>query len=290
MSTPVFRFAPSPNGELHLGHARSAIIGYDWARRTGGRFLVRLEDIDVTRVRPEYIEGIYHDLDWLGLSWERPVLRQSEHFPVYAAAAERLTALGLTYPCFASRSEIETASTRSGLPRDPDGAPLYPGIWRDAPAGEVARRAAMREPHALRLHMAKALQIVHERLRGQPLTFVEIDPAGQRSLVPAHPERWGDIVLLRKEVPASYHLCVVVDDTRQGVTHVTRGHDLFAATDVHRVLQVLLGLPEPLYHHHALVTDAAGAKLSKSTGAATLREQREQGISAAAVRALLDCG
>jgi glutamyl-Q tRNA(Asp) synthetase len=290
MSPPVFRFAPSPNGELHIGHARSALVGYDWARSCGGRFLVRLEDIDVSRVRPRFVDGIFEDLAWLGVTWEKPVLRQSEHFPVYRAAADHLSELGFTFPCFASRNEIEVASARAGLARDPDGAPLYPGIARNMSLGEVKARIAAGERYALRLDMRRALALARERLGGTPLTFTEITPAGGRQVIEARPERWGDVVLLRKDVPASYHLCVVVDDARQGVTHVTRGRDLFAATDVHRLLQVVLGLPEPLYHHHGLLTDRHGNKLSKSAGAPSLRSRREAGATAAQVRAEIECG
>ncbi len=290
MSVPVFRFAPSPNGELHIGHARSALVGYDWARSCGGRFLVRLEDIDVARVRQRFIDGIFEDLAWLGVPWEKPVLRQSEHFAVYRAAADRLGELSLTYPCFASRNEIELASARAGLPRDPDGAPLYPGIARAMSLGEVKGRIAAGERYAVRLDMRKAMAVAAGRLCGKPLTFTEITPAGERSVIEARPERWGDVVLLRKDVPASYHLCVVVDDARQGVTHVTRGRDLFAATDVHRLLQVLLDLPEPLYHHHGLLTDNNGNKLSKSAGAPSLRSRREAGALPEQVRAEIECG
>lgn len=290
MTRPVFRFAPSPNGELHLGHARSAIVGHDWARRAGGRFLLRLEDIDLARVRQRYVDGIFDDLTWLGLTWESEVLRQSEHFPVYRAAAERLSAEGLTYPCFAGRGEIEAVSTRLGLPRDPDGAPLYPGLWRERAEADVLRRLAGGEPCAVRLDMAKAMAAAEKRLGARRLSFTEVQPDGRAEVVRARPERWGDVVLLRKDVPASYHLAVVVDDARQGVTHVTRGRDLFAATDVHRLLQVLLGLPEPLYHHHALLTDPAGHKLSKSAGSPSLRQRRQAGTTAAEVRAEIDCG
>lgn len=290
MTTPVFRFAPSPNGELHLGHARSAVVGHDWARRLGGRFLLRLEDIDIVRVRQRYVDGILADLKWLGVTWDGEVLRQSEHFPVYRMAAERLTAEGLTYPCFATRTEIDAASGRLGLPHDPDGAPLYPGLWRGREAREADKRRACGEPFAVRLDMAKAMAAAQKRLGARSLAFTEVQPDGSSEIVRARPERWGDVVLLRKDVPASYHLAVVVDDARQGVTHVTRGRDLFAATDVHRLLQVLLGLPEPLYHHHALLTDAAGNKLSKSARSPSLRQRREAGATGAQVRAELDCG
>lgn len=290
MTAPaVLRFAPSPNGELHLGHALSAITGHDMARRLGGRFFVRIEDIDIQRTREAHVAAILDDLAWLGLAWEEPVLRQSQHFPVYAEAAVRLDAMGLLYPCFATRSEIDAATSAAGAgwPRDPDGAPLYPGLHKGLPADEVARRRAAREPMALRLDMDRALAQVAERLDGERLSFTEIDTEGRPQRIAAAPERWGDVVLVRKDTPTSYHLSVVVDDARQGITHVTRGRDLYAATDLHRLLQVLLDLPEPLYHHHRLIEDAEGRKLAKSAGARTLRDWRAAGASPADIRRLI---
>lgn len=283
---PVTRFAPSPNGELHLGHALSAMVGYDMARRMGGRFLVRIEDIDVGRSRETFIEGIRIDLAWLGLDWERPELRQSEHFAVYRAAARRLEEEGLLYPCFATRAEIAQATGADPLARDPDGAPLYPGLHKHLPRDEAERRKRAGEPFALRLDMDRALLRLAEVTGGERLVFTEIDEQGRGRLVAARPELWGDAVIVRKDVPASYHLAVVVDDARQGVTHVTRGQDLFAATHLHRLLQVLLGLPEPMYHHHRLITDDDGRKLAKSLGDTSLRTLREQGVSAAEIRTL----
>ena len=280
--TAVVRFAPSPNGELHLGHALSALVGFEMAQRLGGRFLVRIEDIDRVRCRPALIEACLADLAWLGLAWEKPVLRQSEHFSVYRAAADRLEAMGLLYPCFATRAEIEAAAT-PGL-RDPDGAPLYPGLWASASNSEIARRSQAGERLALRLHMDRAQALAADKLGGRPLTFREIDGRGGEQVIAAQPERWGDVVIVRKDTPTSYHLSVVVDDARQGITHVTRGLDLFAATDVHRLLQVLLDLPEPLYHHHRLITDASGRKLSKSARDTSVRSLREQGWTAQDVR------
>ncbi len=286
MAPPIFRFAPSPNGELHLGHACSALVGYDLARTHGGRFLLRIEDIDVTRCRPEYEAQMLDDLAWLGLQWEEPVRRQSEHFAIYAQALRRLEALGLLYPCFASRSEIAdaVAGSKAEHPRDPDGAPLYPGLHRGLSAGEIEQRKARGEPFALRLDMGRALTLATQKTGG-PITFTEVGPEGPRTIV-AEPARWGDAVIARKDVPTSYHLAVVVDDALQGVTHVTRGQDLFAATDIHRLLQVLLALPEPLYHHHRLMTDAAGRKLSKSHKAQSLRSLRAEGVTPADIRAL----
>lgn len=282
---PVLRFAPSPNGPLHLGHALSAITGFDMARRLGGRFLVRIEDIDVARCREELITAIFEDLSWLGLEWEEPVLRQSQHFDVYAQAAQFLELQGLLYPCFATRSEIWEAA--AGGPRDPDGAPVYPGLHKGLAKAEIEQRIAAGEPYALRLDMERALAVAGKRLAGAPLTFVELDAAGRPQTVEAAPQHWGDAVILRKDVPTSYHLAVVVDDTRQGITHVTRGRDLYAATDLHRLLQVLLGLPEPLYHHHELINDAEGRKLSKSEGGTGLADLRAQGVTPQEVRARL---
>lgn len=283
---PVFRFAPSPNGELHLGHALSALTGFAMAQRVGGRFLVRIEDIDLARCSEAHVEWILEDLAWLGLAWEEPVLRQSQRFPLYREAADRLEALGVLYPCFASRTEIADAAARAGIGTDPEGAPLYPGISKGLSATEIGERHRAALPYALRLDMAKAIGVARETLGGRALTFSE---GGQGSvrLVEARPERWGDVILVRKDVPASYHLAVVVDDAAQGVTDVTRGMDLFAATDVHRLLQVLLDLPEPRYHHHALITDDTGRKLAKSARDVSLRSLRVDGVSAAEIRARL---
>lgn len=288
MTKPVLRFAPSPNGFLHLGHALSALTGFDMAMRLGGRFLLRIEDIDYTRVRPDYVEAIFEDLAWLGIAWEQPVLFQSAHGADYQSAAGVLTTLGLTYPCFATRSEIVAAADPSR--QDPDGVPIYPGLWRGRCHDEVKERLARPEPFAVRLNMERAVSMAGAKLRGQPLTFVEADADGRPLReVTCEPERWGDVILLRKETPSSYLVAVVVDDARQGVTHVTRGMDLFAATDVQRLLQVLLDLPAPLYHHHRLVLDAQGAKLSKSKGAESLRVLREAGAVPQDILRLAGC-
>jgi glutamyl-Q tRNA(Asp) synthetase len=265
---PVFRFAPSPNGDLHLGHALSAVIGFERAQALGGRFLLRIEDIDARRTRPEFIAGIFEDLRWLGLTWPEPVLYQSQRFAAYGAAAQRLESMGLIYPCFATRAEIAEAARDEQ--RDPDGAPLYPGLFRHRPAAEIAARKGKGERFALRLDMGRALAAARAKLGGGPLTFMELDEAGAARPIPAHPERWGDAILVRKDVATSYHLAVVVDDAWQGVTHVTRGRDLFAATDLHRLLQLLLDLPQPLYHHHRLIIDADGRKLAKRAAATSL--------------------
>jgi glutamyl-Q tRNA(Asp) synthetase len=285
MAVPVFRFAPSPNGPLHLGHALSALTGLDMARRASGRFLVRIEDIDVTRCREEHVSGIFEDLAWLGVPWEEPVLRQSQHFAVYVEAAQWLEAQGLLYPCFASRSEIEAAAAPGAV--DPDGAALYPGLHKGLRRDEIESRLRNGERFALRIDMGRALAKATERLGGAPLTFTEVGDDGAAEIIEARPERWGDAVIVRKDVPASYHLAVVVDDGRQAITHVTRGRDLYAATDLHRLLQVLLGLPEPRYHHHRLLTDADGRKLAKSARDTGLGELRASGASAADVRRML---
>jgi glutamyl-Q tRNA(Asp) synthetase len=283
--TSVTRFAPSPNGLLHVGHALSAIIAHDTARRNGGRFLLRIEDIDLERRRPEFVSAIFEDLDWLGLTWEEPVLVQSEHFSEYLRAADRLIAAGLLYPCFATRKEIAAAADPAET--DPDGAPRYPGIWRGASAEEVGKRMAAGETPALRLNMEGALQALKAKRGGQPLTFVEVAEDGTREIVTADPKRWGDAVIVRKEVPASYHLSVVVDDARQGVTHVTRGQDLLAATDLQRLLQELLDLPEPVYSHHRVIKWANGQKLSKSNQDMGLRALRDEGATADDIRRVI---
>ncbi|MBI3705382.1 MAG: tRNA glutamyl-Q(34) synthetase GluQRS [Rhizobiales bacterium] len=279
---PVFRFAPSPNGYLHLGHALSALLNADMARAAGGRLLLRIEDIDATRCRPEFEAAIYQDLAWLGLHWEQPVRRQSEHYDDYRSALARLEALDLVYPSFESRTEIaRLVEMRGGnWPRDPDGAPLYPGDAKSMSATERARRMAAGEPYALRLDMQTALK------RVGPLTWNETGagPAGEIGTIAADPSAWGDVILARKETPTSYHLAVAVDDAAQGVTDVVRGCDLFHSTGVHRLLQALLGLPQPRYHHHRLILDADGRKLSKSTFATGLRELRAQGAGMAAIR------
>jgi glutamyl-Q tRNA(Asp) synthetase len=285
MPPPVFRFAPSPNGYLHLGHALSALLNADRARAAGGRLLLRIEDIDETRCRPEFETAIDEDLAWLGIAWERPVRRQSEHYDEYRAALAGLEAMGLIYPSFDSRAEIaaQVAERGGGWPRDPDGAPLYPGLAKSLLPAERARRMATGEPYALRLDMAAAL-----RCAG-PLSWRETGagPAGEIGTIAADPATWGDIILARKDTPTSYHLAVVVDDAAQGITDVVRGCDLFHATGVHRLLQSLLGLPQPRYHHHRLMLDQDGRKLSKSTAATGLRELRAHGASAADIRRLV---
>jgi glutamyl-Q tRNA(Asp) synthetase len=283
----VFRFAPSPNGHLHLGHALSALLNFDMARAAGGRLLLRIEDIDQARCRPEFEAAIYQDLDWLGVKWEQPVRRQSEHFEDYRIAIDKLHAMRLTFPSFESRAEIAhlvaDRESHAREPRDPDGAPLYPGTARLMGEAERAARIAAGGPYAIRLDMTAA-----QDWAGL-LSFTETGagPGGEHGDVAAQPEAWGDVVLGRKDTPTSYHLSVVIDDALQGVTHVVRGQDLFWSTGVHRLLQALLGLPVPVYHHHRLILDAEGRKLSKSTQATGLRELRAQGMTANDVRRLV---
>jgi glutamyl-Q tRNA(Asp) synthetase len=285
MSPQVYRFAPSPNGYLHLGHALSALMNFDMARAAGARFLLRIEDIDKARCRSEFETAIYEDLAWLGITWDGPVRRQSEHLDDYRTALARLAADTLIYPSFESRAEIAalTAATPGAWPRDPDGAPLYPGTAAALSRSEQARRIAGGEPHALRLDMSAAIA------RTGVLEWTETGsgPDGETGRVAAAPARWGDVVLGRKEAPASYHLAVVIDDARQGVTHVVRGRDLFWSTSVHRLLQALLDLPAPVYQHHRLVLDAYGRKLSKSTQATALRTLRRDGFAAADIRRMV---
>ena len=279
---PVFRFAPSPNGALHLGHALSALLSHDMARAMGARFLLRIEDIDIDRCSAEFEAQMLSDLAWLGLDWEQPVRRQSEHFETYGQTLDKLEAMGLLYPCFASRKEIAARATPGQ--NDPDGGPLYPGLHKKLSADEVQRRKDAGEPFALRLDMEGAIKTAHAMSPG-PLTFLEFDPVNyEAKTIAADPARWGDVVIARKFVPTSYHLSVVVDDALQHITHVTRGRDLYAATDIHRLLQVLLELPEPLYHHHALLTDESGSKLSKSNKSKTLASLRAEGASAIDIR------
>jgi glutamyl-Q tRNA(Asp) synthetase len=287
MPPPVFRFAPSPNGYLHLGHAYSALLNFDSARRTGGRFLLRIEDIDPARCRPEFETAIYQDLDWLGIAWEEPVRRQSRHLADYRDAIEKLSGRGLLYPSFESRAEIarlvEQRAADGQWPRDPDGTPLYPGAAKLLSDHQRSRLRLSGAPFALRLDIAAAQAMAGD------LAWIERGdgPEGETGAVAARPEAWGDVILARRETPTSYHLSVVIDDALQGVTEVVRGQDLFWSTSVHRLLQALLGLPQPAYRHHRLVLDAAGQKLSKSTAATGLRELRDGGATVADIRRLV---
>jgi glutamyl-Q tRNA(Asp) synthetase len=326
-TTPVFRFAPSPNGELHLGHALSAILNHDMAREAGGRFLLRIEDIDPARCRPEYEAQIHEDLRWLGLDWEEPVRRQSDHVADYQAALDGLKARGLVYPAFLSRAEVKAHVTEyekncGRWKYDPDGTPHYPTFERGLDPEEAAARIARGDRHMWRLNVEKAVGALKfarhpdplpvltgrgdagsatagtsrfspsERgegpgtgMRGgyEGLTWTETN-TGTPHATPANPAIWGDVVLWRWDAPSSYHLSVVLDDALQGVTHVVRGMDLFHATHVHRLLQELLGLPAPVYHHHPLIKDETGQKLSKSIASTGLRALRESGETPSGIR------
>jgi glutamyl-Q tRNA(Asp) synthetase len=271
----ITRFAPSPTGRLHLGHAFSAIRAYDLARDRGGHFLLRIEDIDPGRSREVFVAGIEEDLAWLGLRWEGPVVHQSTRFDAYRAALGALGAAGILYPCFCTRGDIAAAVT---APHGPEG-PLYPGTCRTLDAATRARRMA-EEPHAWRLATDRAVALTG------PLRWYDVK-AGD---IWADPARFGDVVLARKDAPTSYHLAVTVDDAWQGVTDVSRGADLFEATHIHRLLQALLGLPTPRYHHHRLLTDAAGRRLAKREGAPTLASLREVGTDPLCLAANLRAG
>ncbi len=276
---PTFRFAPSPNGHLHLGHAFSALFTWRMARAMNGRFLLRIEDIDRARCKAEFETAIFEDLAWLGIQWEEPVRRQSEHFADYAQALARLESMGLIYPCFATRREIQEVARARPTGFDPDGAPLFDSPHKHAPAGETAARLASGALHTLRLDMALALELAAKK-RPLPPAVLAMEESGALTRMAADPARWGDVVLARKDVPTSYHLSVVVDDALQGITHVTRGLDLLPSTDLHVLLQTLLDLPSPIYRHHPLVRDASGRKLSKSARDTSLRALRDAGVSA----------
>jgi glutamyl-Q tRNA(Asp) synthetase len=276
--TTVTRFAPSPTGYLHLGHAYSALFAARAAAEVGGRFLLRIEDIDQGRCRAEFEEAIFEDLAWLGLGWETPVRRQSVHFEDYAAALGKLADAGLTYPCFCTRRDIQAEiDAAGGAPHGPDG-PVYPGTCKHLSRAAREERIGTGEAHAIRLDMASAVA------RTGPLTWTD----AAAGTVTANPARFGDVVLARKDTPTSYHLAVTLDDHIQGVTLVTRGTDLFDATDVHRMLQALLDLDVPGYHHHPLLTDADGKRFAKRDKSLTLRELRESGKSAEEVIRMMD--
>ncbi len=271
--TTVTRFAPSPTGRLHLGHAYSALFARQEARTAKGRFLLRIEDIDTIRCKAEFEAGIYEDLEWLGFTWQKPVHRQSEHLSEYQGALDRLAADGFLYPCFCTRAEIRAEIARAGAAHGPDG-PLYPGLCRNLDPGEREARKEAGEAHALRLDVRKASAAVGE-------IFWRDHRQGR---IMATPDVMGDVVLARKDVPTSYHLAATLDDHAQGVSLVTRGADLFAATHVQRLLQALLGLKTPEYHHHKLIFGQDGQKLSKSAQAPSLKSLRDAGHSAEEVR------
>ena len=274
----VTRFAPSPTGYLHLGHAFSALFAWRHARDAGGRFLLRLEDIDPGRCRAEFAEAILHDLAWLGIDWDGAVRVQSHHLSAYRATLDRLAQRDLLYPCFCTRADIQRELQQSvAAPHAPDGTTPYPGTCRMLSRDARDRRIAAGERYALRLDMQRAIDGVR-----QPLSFSD----ATEGTVICQPQLFGDVVLARKDAPASYHLCVTHDDAEQGVTLVTRGVDLRPATHLHRLLQALMGWPEPRYAHHPLLTDASGRRLAKRDHAATLRDLRAQGRTPAEVRTL----
>ncbi|ATU90618.1 tRNA glutamyl-Q(34) synthetase GluQRS [Phyllobacterium zundukense] len=275
MTVPVFRFAPSPNGHLHLGHAYSALLNQQMARTTGGRLLLRMEDIDRERCTPDLEQTMLEDLHWIGFEWETPVRRQSEHFAVYQEALSKLISMDLVYPAFLSRGDIKReieriAGDKNNWPRDPDGALLYPQADKELSKREREKLISEGRPFSWRLNMDRAIAQI-----GEPLSWSETAP--EKHTVEARPQDWGDVIIARKDMPTSYHLSVVIDDALQGITHVVRGRDLFHATSVHRLLQRLFGIEPPVYHHHALVLDLDGEKLSKSRKDTALRELRSQG-------------
>lgn len=282
---PVFRFAPSPNGALHLGHAYSALLNQKMASETGGTLLLRIEDIDTARCTPDLETAIIEDLRWLGIQWSGEPRRQSQHFDAYAAALGKLREIGLAYPAFMSRAEIRAAVKENpDWPRDPDGQPHYPG--NEAEFSDAERQHAITEhsQHAWRLDTQAAQKEIGKRLRWAENAN---GPNGETEFIEANPSIWGDVILARSDTPTSYHLSVVLDDALQGITYVVRGHDLFDATAIHRLLQELLGLPEPLYHHHDLILADDGRKLSKSSQDTSLRSLRNAGHTPADIRRMV---
>jgi glutamyl-Q tRNA(Asp) synthetase len=273
---PILRFAPSPNGRLHLGHAYSALYTWNAAALLGGTMLLRIEDIDAERSRPEFTAAIIEDLTWLGLQWPSPILHQSEHMDIYAAAGNRLREQGLLYPCFCSRGDIIAGATAT----DPDGAPIYPGTCRHLDRGIQIERLERGDPVQFRLDTERAIE--HTGM----LTFTAVGPllTDRPQIRYARPQRWGDVVLQRKGLPTSYHLSVVVDDAAQKVSHITRGRDMEAATDIHVLLQMLLDLPSPIYNFHRLILDDQGQKLAKSRNSESLADLRAKGWTPADVR------
>ncbi|MBA8881595.1 glutamyl-Q tRNA(Asp) synthetase [Phyllobacterium myrsinacearum] len=285
MTVPVFRFAPSPNGHLHLGHAYSALLNQRMAHAAAGRLLLRMEDIDRERCTPQLEATMQEDLHWLGFDWETPVRRQSEHFEVYRESLDRLIRMDLVYPAFLSRSDIRREMQKvmaqgRAWPHDPDGAALYPPTDRMLTHRQRAQRMNEGLPFSWRLNMDRALEHV-----GEPLFWQETADGG--SNIAARPQDWGDVIIARKDMPTSYHLSVVIDDALQGITHVVRGKDLFQATSIHRLLQHILGLQPPAYHHHDLILDHDGQKLSKSRKDTALRALRLEGVTPGQIRELV---
>ena len=284
MTKPVFRFAPSSNGELHLGHAYSALLNQKMAHEYGGKLLLRIEDIDTVRCTPELEARMLEDLEWLGLQWDETPRRQSEHFDEYEKAISRLNEFGLLYPSKLSRSEIKKKissfeeDTGEFWPRDPDGAPLYPGKEREL--DQCSQKSIMESgvQYSVRLHIHKAIKRINKQL-----VWHETG-SGNFESITAMPSLWGDVVVARKDTPTSYHIACTLDDALQGITHIVRGQDLFHATAIHRLLQTLLDLPEPTYHHHRLIRDKSGRKLSKSEKDTSIRSLREVGVTQSEIR------
>ena len=283
MSKPVFRFAPSPNGHLHLGHAYSALLNQQMARQVQGKLLLRIEDIDIQRCTPELETQMLHDLEWIGFEWDEKPRRQSEHFDDYAEALNKLRDLNLVYPSTLSRSEIKkiiSAKKEQGLdwPCDPDGTPIYPGKERELSLEQQSKSISSGNTYALRLNTKKAKNLVE-----QPLAWAELI-SDEVKQIPANPMAWGDVIIARKDFPVSYHLCCTVDDAIQGITHVVRGKDLYDATSIHCMLHELFGHKKPIYHHHELILDITGQKLSKSKQHKSLKELRADGLTGEQIR------
>ncbi|MTI43420.1 glutamyl-Q tRNA(Asp) synthetase [Roseibium hamelinense] len=292
MSIPVFRFAPSPNGHLHIGHALSALLNYEAARQMGGRFLLRIEDIDQTRCTPELEADMLEDLEWLGLEWETPVLRQSDRFDAYRAGLQKLSAFGILYRSVLTRSEIkqfvaDCVEEGNDWPKDPDGVPVSPNDGMVLSDDERIERLSSGASYAVRVDMVRAMRYLKSSLTWQEAGSSLDALAEAPHPVSCDPSQWGDVVLARKETPTSYHLSVVLDDAYQGVTDILRGKDLYHATSLHRLLQQFLGLPSPVYRHHDLVLGEDGKKLSKSTRSTSLRSLREAGSTPADIRQLV---
>ena len=293
MTDPVFRFAPSPNGRLHLGHAYSALLNLRMARAAGGRILLRIEDTDRVRCRPDLERQMLADLEWLGFEWDDPPLRQSDRLAVYRGIIDDFLVGGLAYPAFMSRASARAFVERwqevngRSWPCDPDGTPLFPPTDRQLASGERDRRLAGAMPHSVRLDIAAASEHVPGEIRWDE---TGAGPLGETGSIAARPSEWGDILLAGRDIPASYHLASVVDDAFQGVTHVVRGRDLFHATSVHRLLQEILGYRAPSYHHHDLVLDDGGEKLSKSRNDTSLADLRTAGLTPVDIRSMIGLG
>ncbi len=273
---PIFRFAPSPNGFLHLGHAYSALLNFHYAKKINADFLLRIEDIDLARSKKVFIDAIYQDLTWLGLSWQKPILMQSSNFNSYKKAANHLIEMDLLYPCFCTRKEI----AKNAIKKDPDGAPLYNEHCKILSKGDVVKKISDSLPHQWRLNMDEAIKQTGN------LTYLSAQPNPTSKLIEhqIRPQDWGDVVILRKDYPTSYHLSVVIDDAAQNISHIVRGKDLQHSTDVHRILQKLLGLNSPIYTHHDLILDDDNLKLAKSKNSMAIRDLREQGLSAKEIK------